>query len=315
MPISPSLKDSLVQFRDLHSISQVGYLGTVLVVTNRMRQLGLPFDTENLLTPKGSQVAGLNGAAINKVLKSHGVTQMVGTESGRTSRGTPALAKAYMEFINGMYGSFEIQPQELDDIEAWWVERFVDFFNSKPFKLNYDASKTLASVIRNLLDQALQRQKKSPGKTYVGAVLQHLVGAKLELALPELEIIHNGASVADTVSSRSGDFVIDNAIIHCTTAPAEALLRKCHANLQAGLHPIVLTTSNKISVAEALAENIGIEGRVEIMDALQFLAANLYEMSLFKASDRKVTVFRLVEKYNEIVAEHEADPSLRIAFD
>lgn len=315
MPISPRLKEHLIQFRDLHGVSQVGYLGTALVVTNRMRQLGLPFDADNLLTPKGSQVAGLAGAAINKVLKSHGVTQMVGTESGRTSRGTPALAKAYLEFINDLYLTGELHPQDLDDVEAWWVERFVDFFNSKPFRLNYDASKTLASIIRNLLDQALQRQKKSPGKTYVGAVLQHLVGAKLELALPELEIGHNGASVADTVSSRSGDFVLDNAIIHCTTAPAEALLRKCHANLQAGLHPIILTTSNKISVAEGLAENIGIEGRVEIMDALQFLAANLYEMSLFKGSDRRITVVRLVEKYNEIVAKHEADPSLRIAFD
>lgn len=315
MSLSPSLEQRLIEFRDVHGVAQMGYLGTVLVVTNRMRQFGLPFDDVMLLSPKGSQVAGLNGAAINKVLRNHGVTQMVGTEAGRTSRGTPALAKFYFEFINEMYLKFEMRADELDDVEAWWVERFVDFFNSQPFKLNYDASKNLASVIRNLLDQALLRQKKSPGKTYVGAVLQHLVGAKLELALPELKIVHNGASVADTVSSRSGDFVIDNAIIHCTTAPGEALLRKCSANLQAGLNPIILTTTNKISVAEGLAENIGIEGRVEIMDALQFLAANLYEMSLFQGAERKITVFRLIKKYNEIVAEHEADPSLRIAFD
>lgn len=293
----------------------MGYLGTVLIVTNRMKKAGLPFDDASLLTAGGGQVSGLSGGAINRVLASHGVTQQVGTEAGRTSRGTPALAKAYFALINDMYQSFEMQFSELDDVEAWWVARFVDFFNSKPFKLNYDASKTLASVIRNLLDQALQRQAKSPGKTYVGAVLQHLVGAKLELALPELAISHNGASVADTVSARSGDFVIDDAIIHCTTAPAEALLRKCLANLQSGLRPIILTIPGKIGVAEGLAENIGIQGRVEIMDALQFLAANLYEMSLFKASDRRITVVRLVEKYNEIVAEHEADPSLRIAFD
>ncbi|WP_267877800.1 DUF4928 family protein [Massilia oculi] len=293
----------------------MGSLGTVLVITSRMIKFGLPFDYAMLFTPKGGQVKGHGGGPINKILKSYGVSHMVGTESGRTSRGTLELAESYFKFINGMYSSLEIEASELDDVEAWWVERFVDFFNSKPFKLNYDASKTLASVIRNLLDQALNRQKKSPGKTYVGAVLQHLVGAKLELALPELEIVHNGASVADMVSSRSGDFVLDNAIIHCTTAPAEALLRKCQANLQAGLHPIILTTANKISVAEGLAENIGIEGRVEIMDALQFLAANLYEMSLFKGSDRRITVVRLVEKYNEIVAKHEADPSLRIAFD
>lgn len=315
MPLSPVLEEKLVQFRDFHSISQVGVLGTVLVVTNRVRKAGLPYPLSSLLSPMGGQVSGLSGSAINKVLRSHGVTQMVGTESGRTSRGTPIIAKAYFDFLHGLYDSGELTSDDLPDVEAWWVERFVEFFNSQPFKLNYDATKTLASVIRNLLDQALHRQKKSPGKTYVGAVLQHLVGAKLELALPELQITHNGASVADAFSSRSGDFVIDNAIIHCTTAPAEALLRKCQLNLQAGHRPIILTTAAKISVAEGLAENIGIEGRVEIMDALQFLAANLYEMSLFKADDRKFTVLKLMRKYNEIVAAHEADRSLRIDFD
>ncbi|MDY7575316.1 DUF4928 family protein [Actimicrobium sp. CCI2.3] len=117
------------------------------------------------------------------------------------------------------------------------------------------------------------------------------------------------------MSARSGDFVIDNAVIHCTTAPSEALLRKCEANIKAGQHPIILTIAKMIGAAEGLAENAGIEGRVEVMDALQFLAANLYEMSLFKGADRKITVIRLIEKYNEIVPAHEADVSLRITFD
>ena len=109
--------------------------------------------------------------------------------------------------------------------------------------------------------------------------------------------------------------MIDNAVIHCTTAPSEAILRKCDANIKAGQHPIILTIAKMIGAAEALAENAGIEGRVEVMDALQFLAANLYEMSLFKTADRKITVIRLIEKYNDIVAAHEADASLRISFD
>jgi hypothetical protein len=307
MPISPNLEASLVQFRNQNQVVGVGALGTVLVLTRKATKVGIPFDLDKLLTPGGGQVSGLGGANINKILKSHGVTQMVGTESGRTSRGTPNLAKAY--------GLIPLETEDIEAIEAWWVARFVDYFNTEPFKLNYDSSKTLASVIRNLLDQALDRQKKSPGKTYVGAVLQHLVGAKLELAMPELEIIHNGASVADMVSARSGDFVIDNAIIHCTTAPSEALLRKCQSNIQSGQHPIILTIGKMIGAAEGLAENLGIDGRVEVMDALQFLAANLYEMSLFKVSDRKITVVKLIKKYNEIIAAHESDASLCIDFD
>lgn len=312
MSISESLDFALTQFRDDFRVTGVGALGTVLMLTNKAKVDGLPFDLDRVLTPGGGQVSGAGGAKINKILSEHGVTQKVGTESGRTSRGTPALAHQYVTFIHGL---FPLSPGDVEEIERWWVARFVEYFNSKPFKLNYDPSKTLASVMRNLLDQALDRQKKSPGRTYVGAVLQHLVGAKLELALPELSITHNGASVADSVSSRSGDFVIDNAIIHCTTAPSEALMRKCEANIKAGHHPIILTIAKMIGAAEGLAENAGIEGRVEVMDALQFLAANLYEMSLFKAADRKITVVRLIEKYNKIVAIHEADASLRIAFD
>jgi hypothetical protein len=312
MPINLSLEASLIQFKADHQVSGVGALGTVLVLSRKFKVSGLPFNLAKLLTPGGGQVSGLSGSNINKILKDHGVTQKVGTESGRTSRGTPNLAKEYVTFVHDLA---PLSARDLEDMEAWWVARFVDYFNTEPFKLNYDSSKTLASVIRNLLDQALDRQKKSPGKTYVGAVLQHLIGAKLELALPALEITHNGASVADSVSSRSGDFVIDNAIIHCTTAPSEALLRKCEANIKAGQHPIILTIAKMIGAAEGLAENAGIDGRVEVMDALQFLAANLYEMSLFKAADRKITVVRLIEKYNEIVAAHEADASLRITFD
>lgn len=167
--------------------------------------------------------------------------------------------------------------------------------------------------MQDVLNQAIERQKKSPGRTYVGAVLQHLVGAKLELALPTITIVHHGFSVADAVSERSGDFVIDDVAIHCTSAPSESLLKKCKANLQSGKRPMILTIGKMIGAAEGMAEGLGIEGRVEIMDALQFLTANLYEMSLFRAADRKVTLERLVNKYNEIVLAKEAgDQSLRI---
>lgn len=154
MPISPTLESSLFQFRDKNQVVNVGALGTVLVLTRKAKS-GLPFDVNTLLTKGGGQVSGLSGANINKILKSHGVTQRVGTESGRKSRGTPGLAKIYVSFIHELPRSNE----DIEAIEAWWIARFVDYFNTKPFKLNYDSSKTLASVIHNLLDQALDRQK------------------------------------------------------------------------------------------------------------------------------------------------------------
>jgi len=90
-------------------------------------------------------------------------------------------------------------------IETWWVDRIRDHFISKPFRLRFDTAKSLQSIIQDLLTQAKKRQQENNGTMYQGAVLQHLIGAKLELALPQLKIVHNGFSVADTVSGRSGE--------------------------------------------------------------------------------------------------------------
>jgi len=54
-------------------------------------------------------------------------------------------------------------------------------------------------------------------------MLQHLVGAKLNLLLDD-PIKHHGASVADDVSGREGDFVVEDVAIHVTTSPTEALI-------------------------------------------------------------------------------------------
>ena len=83
-------------------------------------------------------------------------------------------------------------------------------------------------------------------------------------------------------------------------------------NLEAGAKPIILTLAEGVTVANVLADNAGLTGRIDIMDAEQFLAANLHELSLFKTSARLTTLEKLVETYNRIIAANETDPSLRI---
>jgi hypothetical protein len=118
--------------------------------------------------------------------------------------------------------------------------------------------------------------------------------------------------VADTVSEWFGGFVINDSIIHITTSPSEAVIRKCQRNLEAGTKPIILTLAEGVTVAKVLASNAGLNGCIDIMDAEQFLAANLHELSLFKTSARLLTLEKLIRAYNRIVADNETDPSLRI---
>lgn len=306
---STKLVTRLSVFRENNKIRGKGALAVVVHISRYAKENGLPLDADNLITEGSGQVLGLGKGAVQRVLNEHGVTQILAEEGGRTSRGSIGAMRNYVAFLNDLHTD---GIDSLEEIEAWWIERVKEHFAAKPFRLRFDAAKGFQAIIQDLLAQAKKRQQEATGTMYQGAVLQHLVGAKLELAMPELTIGHNGFSVADAVSDRSGDFVIDDSIIHITTSPGEAVIRKCQRNLEAGAKPIILTLAEGVTVAKVLAGNAGLAGRIDIMDAEQFLAANLHELSLFKTSARLMTLKKLIEAYNRIVADNETDPSLRI---
>ncbi|MFA7054083.1 MAG: DUF4928 family protein, partial [Kiritimatiellia bacterium] len=96
-----------------------------------------------------------------------------------------------------------------------------------------------------------------------------------------------------------------------TTSPGEALLRKCAANLEYGLRPLIITTFRNVIVADTMAENAGLAGRIEIFDVEQFVASNILELSKFKAAGRRLTVKDLITNYNRL-AQCENNPALLI---
>ncbi|MCA1777959.1 MAG: DUF4928 family protein [Xanthomonadaceae bacterium] len=124
---------------------------------------------------------------------------------------------------------------------AYWIQRVHEFFASHPFKIRLDQSRGLRSVVRDLLEQAIERQKEATGTAYAGALLQHLVGAKLACALPNNQIDQHSFSTSDQQSGRQGDFFIGQVAIHVTTAPGESLIRRCIANMDSGFRPIIIT--------------------------------------------------------------------------
>lgn len=179
-------------------------------------------------------------------------------------------------------------------------------------EFNFDPGRSLHANIEDLLEQALEVQRNSSGTAYVGAMLQHLVGAKLDLVLGDGQVAHHGFSVADHSTDRKADFQVDAVAIHITTHPTEALVRKCGNNLRAGLKPVIITFREGVNGALFLLRSGALEGRVDVLDATQFLTANVYERSLFRVADCKLTLEKLLLRYNEIVGGCETDPSLRV---
>lgn len=302
------LRESLDSFRDERNVTGKGSLSAVVQLTRMFSKDSLPIDPSNYVTEKEGQVKGLGGGNLKAVLADHGISRTLSREGGRTSRGSMSIMTAYAAFINGLPA-----PVDFDAIEAYWVEQVRLFFSAKPFKLNADSSKSMASTVDDLMAQARRREKENPGTTYAGTVLQHLVAAKLCLIVPDVEI--NGADVADAPTGRGGDFMVGDTAIHCTTAPGQPLIEKCGANISAGIRPVIITIAERVKTARDLAEDAGISERLEVWDIQQFLSMNVYEHGLFERDERMKTVSKIVTGYNNIIDKYESDPSLKIDMD
>src|ERR1019366_5209131 len=237
-----------------------GPLCVALVVTQHAKTMGLPLDADKLLTESGGQVLSLGKGAVQTVLKRHGITRVLADEGGRTSRGSLKNMREYAAFLNGLKAKGKV---DLDAVEAFWIERVHEFFAGKPFKIKLDASRSLRVVVRDVIAQAVERQKTAPGMYYAGAVLQHLVGAKLDCALGEGAVAHNCFSTADAPNARVGDFFIGDVAIHVTTSPGEAVIEKCRDNLNDGYRPMLVTLQRGLLVAEELAGQVGLGDRID----------------------------------------------------
>jgi len=305
----PNISEELFAFVEEYLFRGKGSLSVALVVTQHAKASGLPFDPEKLLTARSGQILGQGKGAVQAVLKRHGIERVLADEGGRTSRGSLQKMRDYVALLNRMQSNGTV---DLDAIESFWIDRVHEFFAGKPFKVKLDAARSLRTVVRDVIQQAQARQKTVPGVYYTGAVLQHLVGAKLGCALGHESIEHNSFSTADAPKARHGDFLIGDVTIHVTTSPGEAVIKKCAGNLDDGYKPILITLQKGIPVAEGLSANFGIAERIDIFEVEQFVALNLYEWGKFRAEGRRIAVSTLVNCYNEIVEDVETDPSLKI---
>lgn len=304
------LLDMLHSFNKKCRFSRKGPLCVALVVTQHAR-IGLPLDPDALLTEDGRQVLGLGPGAVQTVLNDHGVSRIFATEGELTSRDSIANMRKYVAFLNSLAATSEI---DLDTVEGFWVDRAHGLLLAKPFEIRLDASRSLRAMVRDLLYQAEERQRNTPGLEYAGPVLKHLVGATLDCIRGTHSATHTSFSKFDAQSGRTGDFSIGDEAIHVTTAPSEAIIHRCRDNINNGYRPVIITTARGLIVAEALAENDDLDARIDIIEVEQFVAIRLYILGKFAQEAVQVAVRNVLTRYNEIVDEVETDPSLRIDF-
>lgn len=272
-----------------------------------------PLNSDDWKTGKQGQVKGLGGPATQKVLADHGIERILASEGGRTSRGSMQLMLGYIELLNNYH---QINDSiDLFRCECFWINKAKEYFERRPFVLSIDPQWGVRRAIRHLLTQAQNRQNEGAGTRFVGTLMQHMVGAKLDVLLGEGKVTHHHSNQNDSGSSRSGDFDYEDMVLHVTNLPTEALLSKCIANLEGGYKPLVITSSKGAFVLETLLENFcnGVyDGRVDILEFEQFIASNVIELGRFNAAGRKASLSKIIEAYNRIIETVEYDLSMKI---
>jgi hypothetical protein len=292
-------------------------LAVMLMLTRKAAE-AYPLDEDDFITRGGGQVKGLSGPAVQRILEGHGIERVLSSEGGRTSRGTVNFAREYAAFLNGLGDGplrrtgEEAKREAFEAIEARLVELVRAHFATRKLAIQVNPELSPTAMVTAILEAAKERQAEIPGSTALGAVAQHLVGAKLALRFPEAALANHPFTAADEQTARAGDFQVGDAVFHVTVAPGEAVLRKCLTNMGAGRRPVLVVPSSKLAMAAGLTEQVGAEGRVDIYDLERFVSANVSEMAGFSFAGVREGFARLIEVYNERLQAVETDHSLMI---
>lgn len=302
------LNDFIVN--DSININSKGNLAVMIQITEAAKRMSFPLDPEEFMTPQGGQVNVLSGSNLKLILGKYGISKVLASEGGRTSRGSIAKMQSYVSFLNRLYEEFgEVN---FDILQEYWIGKVNDFFAGKPLVLPMKQSLTVAARVSVLFDRIRVREKSQSGATLQGTVLQHLVGSKLKIITNgNVEIF--GANVSDQQQGRRGDFFIKKTVIHCTTSPSDALLDKCKVNIDQGLFPIIVTLDSKVESTKQRAVDAGIGELLEVWGIAQFISTNVNEHGLFDAEDRDGSLEKIISTYNKIIEDHETDQSLKIS--
>lgn len=147
--MSTELQDELETFAKSKNFATVGSVSVAIVVTRHAKELGLPLNPADLITPSGTQVRRLGKDLVQAVLAGYGVTEILAVEGGRTSRGSVSNMTAYVMFLNTLA---EKKAVDLDAIEAFWVAKAKQLIQGR-----LDQTQSLLSYSAVPLEQNQQR--------------------------------------------------------------------------------------------------------------------------------------------------------------
>lgn len=285
-----------------------GAIAAALQVLEKLK-INFSLDTGSHLTGRQGQVSGISGSGLAKILQRFDEHRVFLKEGGRTNRGVIG----YVDSLLGSLRAAQLEKVEInerteiiEELQIFLVAKVREYHGQKRIEIEYDPWKTAWQTISDLLAKAKEANKDGP-------VAQYLVGAKLALRFPRIDIGNESYSTADDQLDRPGDFYLGNTAFHVTVAPLPGVYEKCIRNVQQGYRVFLLVTDQRLQGAKDNVDLIDtLRGKVSVESIETFVSQNLEELSEFK-TEGLISGFRLLlEKYNERVDAVETDKSLMI---
>jgi hypothetical protein len=281
-----------------------GAIAGALVVLDRLKEsynLDINFHT----TDGGAQIKGVSGEAVKRILIEFGETRPFLSEGGRTNRGLLGNIQEMLKVLDE--AKLEVLSKEkrnniLTSLQQFLVDKVCEFHNQQRLKIVYNPQKSTRQLIHELLAVARENVKEGP-------VAQYLVGAKLTLRFPDLNIRNESYSTADVQLGRHGDFEVGDTAFHVTVAPMAPLYQKCKVNIDEGFRAFILVPDDKLGDARYWAEQNVPGGKIAVESIESFVSQNIEELSLFSNGIIKDGFKRLLETYNERVNQVDIDKS------
>lgn len=283
-----------------------GTIAAALVLLERLKEnCNLKLDSHR--APGKSQIKGVSGTAVARILSAFGETRPFLREGGRTNRGGPGdIGKMLETLKSARLDRFPVKERKeiTRELQSFLVAKVREFHNRERLKVVYDASKSTWQAVHDLLAKARETGKEGP-------VAQYLVGSKLELRFPDIEIRNESYSTADDQLGRPGDFQIGDTAFHITVAPMHALYEKCRSNIDRGFRVYLLVPDSCLIGARQNVETT-MQGQVAVESIESFVGQNIEELSVFSKNKLVDGFGRLLQTYNRRVNEVEADKSMLI---
>jgi hypothetical protein len=283
-----------------------GTIASTLILLERLKR-DYDLCVDNHISSGGIQIKGVSGTALASILHKFGETRHFAKEGGRTNRGVLGDVRPLFDKLVEL-NLDELPKHERNDIlesfQSFLVERIKILCKPRKIKLKFDPKLSTWHLMQTLVLEATKEGK-------AGHVSQHIVGAKLQLRFPSLEIVNESVSTADQPTDRAGDFLVGDTVFHVTMAPMQAVFEKCQHNIAEGYKAFLIVPDSKLAAARQMAEQF-CNGYLAVESLESFISQNLEEISTFTGSRLKTSLAQLIELYNERVDAVEIDKSLMI---